>query len=109
MSYKILFVEAWVYRVEILRIHAVLRQTEGIAKLTLSNRWGDLFMGKGIAAHLCCSFYVHSTMKLDNGLKVCYTDVRNAKFDSHKCVKTIETGEKTWKTEFRSTRRSLYQ
>ena len=66
-------------------------------------------MGKGIAAHLCCSFYVHSTMKLDNGLKVCYTDVRNAKFDSRKCVKTIETGEKTWKTEFRSTRRSLYQ
>ena len=36
-------------------------------------------MGKGIAAHLCCSFYVHSTMKLDNGLKATLVSTKKIK------------------------------
>jgi hypothetical protein len=54
MSYKILFVEAWVYRVEILRIHAVLRNSEGVGNLTLSNRLGVSLAGEGKSNVLLC-------------------------------------------------------
>ena len=37
-----LFVKARIYRIEILRVHAVLSKTEGISDITLSNRWGAL-------------------------------------------------------------------